>query len=78
MRTNKASGVFYAELDKKDAEIAALREALDGMRWNDYTNEFTGERPYCRVCYYAKVKPEVHAPDCKIGKLFAPKPETTP
>ena len=56
------------EIVQKDAEISALREALDTVRWP----QAFGNR-YCAECGRRIVDPEVHAPDCKIGKLFAGK-----
>lgn len=50
----------------KNAEIAALREALDGVRWG-----FDRGGMVCTECWHPKAYPEVHAPSCKIGKLFA-------
>lgn len=32
MKPNRASGVFYAELDKKDAEITRLKDEIAGLR----------------------------------------------
>jgi len=57
--------------DTKDSEIAALREALEGIRWQ----KNYGGVVACSECGRRKTYEEKHSAQCKIGKLFAPKPE---
>ena len=57
----------------KNAEIAALREVLDDLRWCQNYDEYRTVPTYfdCAFCGKEKSDPETHAPDCKIGRLFA-------
>lgn len=65
MKGEIANGELIAE---KNAENAALREALDGVRWlTDDVSYLTR----CSECRAVKSWSEHHAPDCKIGRLFA-------
>lgn len=70
-----ALNVFAGEVRRQRAEIAALREALDGIGWRKVKAGFAGVRVYCIECNRRKTFPEVHAPSCKIGRLFAPEPK---
>lgn len=59
----------------KNAEIAALREALDAVRWAEDYDPYRDEPAYCVCAFCGKERfaPEVHTPSCKIGRLFAGK-----
>jgi hypothetical protein len=65
---NRASSWCADLVAEQEAEIAALREALDGVRWKSFDG---GRCPCCAKCGSPKRDPEVHSPDCRIGKLFA-------
>lgn len=55
------------DIVEKDSEIAALREALDGVRWRHEYGGFVA----CIECGRRKTYDEHHTPTCKIGRLFA-------